>query len=346
MTEKDVNAASRRSLGAIFMAVGLLSLLAAGIVIVVAMGRIDTAVDRLEQVGDRLIAAYSDSWDANVQATEAMQATRTELSRTIVLLEEQARDLGESQADAAMFLAWLTLRSGTSGDFGKSAALQYLSEQSASRVSFTGLDLSCPAPGTAPDVCFAPVKLERVYLENQALNDVDLRHTELSVMRFTGGHMSDIQLDYASLRDVAFIESRLSDFSARHARLQQVDITGGGGGITDFDLTDAIMRGGTWSDLIVYNSRFENGLLEYVTFDGVGFINVSFRGAGLSGTKFEDLGPLENVDFTNAWAWRDQAPEGLDLSLITLCDTPQGHRDWGSSPMRGLPRPDDCVRSE
>ena len=233
--------------------------------------------------------------------------------RTLAEIEENSK----FRKAEAIARAWSILTTKAPGNSGKVNALEYLASQG---VPLIGIDLSCLAMGgielqeDGEETCPRPVYLEKLDLskwEEVLLENANLNYANLFKAKLSGADLRRADLSGAKLRR--------ADLSG--AKLRRADLI-------DANLTSA--------DLIDANLRRAD--LSGADLSGANLTRANFGAVNLSGADFTRSTIDNYTDFSDAWAWRDQKPIGLDADIIFCVFDPEIHqRDIKT-------RPDTCAR--
>ena len=246
--------------------------------------------------------------------------TQLEINKEEALAREQE----------AIARSWELVTRRASGNSGKVGALEYLASQGQ---VLNGIDLSCATMGgidvvKGTETCARPTFLNEldlsehthgkpVLLFNADLSGAVLSEADLSGARLSRADLSGVSLWKADLSSAWLPRADLSDAWLTEANLRGAHLRGG-------DLSGADLRGGNLIGAVLWEADLSGADLRWA----------DLSGADLNGAIFTGAKRIASADFTDAWAWADDPPTDLPISIDLCVHQPDWFRDT---------RPDPCV---
>ena len=106
------------------------------------------------------------------------------------------------------------------------------------------------------------------------------------------------------------------------------------------DLSEADLSGANLNGANLNGANLNGANLNGANLNGANLNGANFRYANLSGADFKKSVIDNRTNFSDAWAWRDRKPIGLDADIIFCVFDPEIHRRDIET------RPDSCARPE
>ena len=218
----------------------------------------------------------------------------------LYLTIEEIKENSKARKAEAIARAWSILTAPVPGNSSKGHALEYLASQG---IRLDRIDVSCSVMN-GTDIgknCFRPV-----YLAN---------------------------LDLSKSKGVSLANAKF-----RHADLSEADLSGAN--LNGADLLSAKLRRAKLNDAYLVSAYLLSAYLLSAYLLRANLNGANFRYANLSGADFKKSVIDNRTNFSDAWAWRDRKPIGLDADIIFCVFDPEIHRRDIET------RPDSCARPE